>query len=455
MGCPGRPGMTNKPVDGDSIDEQLDTSDPTDTAASSTYKVLGEFSDTSGAGVLGKNTATSGTPIGVQGAVPNNSGGYGLQTPDDARIDGVAELSTLGGNLTGGTEMTNIVGENLAIDAEGNLNTHTYRTTTFDTSWTTWDAITELPGETPVEVTVDANDVTWGRVSVIADGSHAGDVGVGEVLHRIVGPTSSVRVRSVEEPVFDTAYDVSGQESRPVGVAFENDGTRMFVAGPDSGLVHEYNLSTAWDISTATFDSSFDFSKSDPYPWGITFKDDGSKMYLIGTNAGKVFSYNLSTSWDISTAASGTSIDVSGREEVTFKDDGTKMFVCSNAGSSISSYNLSTAWDLSSATPGTTLFVSDQDNGPSDVTFTSDGTTMFVSGSINDNIYLYGVSSPWDLSTASFNASFDVSGQDTKPSGGTLSGDDTQLFLAGTSNDNVYSYDLTYDGRAYASVKKE
>lgn len=56
--------------------------------ASSTYKIRGEFADESGASVLGINNATSGTPIGVEGAVPNASGGYGLSTPDDARVAG-------------------------------------------------------------------------------------------------------------------------------------------------------------------------------------------------------------------------------------------------------------------------------------------------------------------------------------------------------------------------------
>lgn len=58
------------------------------TAVSSSYKVLGELNADSGAGVLGKNTADSGTPIGVEGAVPNNSSGYGLSTPNDARVGG-------------------------------------------------------------------------------------------------------------------------------------------------------------------------------------------------------------------------------------------------------------------------------------------------------------------------------------------------------------------------------
>ena len=52
-------------------------------------KVVGELDDDEGGiGVLGKNTAGSGTTYGVTGEV-DSPDGYGLYTPDDARVDGV------------------------------------------------------------------------------------------------------------------------------------------------------------------------------------------------------------------------------------------------------------------------------------------------------------------------------------------------------------------------------
>jgi hypothetical protein len=74
-------------------EEEVLQNDSVTSMASSTYKVRGEFSDSSGAGVLGRNTAGSGTPIGVEGAVPNASGGYGLSTPHDANVGGALEVN--------------------------------------------------------------------------------------------------------------------------------------------------------------------------------------------------------------------------------------------------------------------------------------------------------------------------------------------------------------------------
>jgi polyhydroxyalkanoate synthesis regulator phasin len=62
-------------------------------AVTSTYKMLGEFTATDGSAVLGQNNAGSGTPVGVEGAVPN-ADGYGLSTPDDAKVGGT--ISTTG-----------------------------------------------------------------------------------------------------------------------------------------------------------------------------------------------------------------------------------------------------------------------------------------------------------------------------------------------------------------------
>jgi len=98
------------PIDTDS-DDQL--------AVSSTYKVRGEDALSSGAGVLGTNTAGSGTPIGVEGAVPNNTAdGYGLSTPHDANVGGTAELAAIGGGVTGNSRLTSLTGDGLTLASE-------------------------------------------------------------------------------------------------------------------------------------------------------------------------------------------------------------------------------------------------------------------------------------------------------------------------------------------------
>ncbi len=82
-------------------------------ADGSSVKVLGEFAAADGTGVLGRVTG-SGQTDGVRGEVTSASG-YGLSTPDDAKIAGTAELAALGGDVTGGTTVTDLLGDGLEI----------------------------------------------------------------------------------------------------------------------------------------------------------------------------------------------------------------------------------------------------------------------------------------------------------------------------------------------------
>jgi hypothetical protein len=108
--------MTDTPREPtDESDNGSITDDVTGLATSSSaYKVLGELSDASGTGVLGRNTAGSGTPIGVRGVVPNTGGGYGIFTPDDAKVGGTAEVDALTDAGSGS------VGFGSAVDLAGN-----------------------------------------------------------------------------------------------------------------------------------------------------------------------------------------------------------------------------------------------------------------------------------------------------------------------------------------------
>ncbi len=67
--------------------------------------------------MLGGNIAKSGTPIGVEGAVPNSSSGYGLSTPGAPRVGGTAELAALSGALSGDQQLTDHLGPGLALSS--------------------------------------------------------------------------------------------------------------------------------------------------------------------------------------------------------------------------------------------------------------------------------------------------------------------------------------------------
>ncbi|MCH7882843.1 hypothetical protein IIA95_00255, partial [Patescibacteria group bacterium] len=117
----------------------------------------------------------------------------------------------------------------------------------------------------------------------------------------------------------------------PLGIFFKPDGTKMYVLEFQGADVNEYDLSTPWDVSTSLFLQTFSVTTEDAGPADIFFKPDGTKMYVLGLIGIDVNEYNLSTPWDVSTASFNQLFDVSGEDtaphDIFFKPDGTKMYV--------------------------------------------------------------------------------------------------------------------------------
>ena len=88
------------------------------------------------------------------------------------------------------------------------------------------------------------------------------------------------------------------------GLAFKPDGTKMYVIGSTGDTAYQYSLSTAFDLSTASYDSvSLGVGSQDTSPMAIVFNGDGTKMYVLGSANASVYQYSLSTGFDLSTAS--------------------------------------------------------------------------------------------------------------------------------------------------------
>ena len=306
---------------------------------------------------------------------------------------------------------------------------------------------------------------------------------------------------SISTASYNQSFSVSAQESIPAGLFFKPDGTKMYVTGASGDDVNEYNLSTAWDISTASYSQNFSVATEETAPQGLSFKSDGTKMYIVGTTGDDVNEYNLSTAWDISTASYSQNFSVVAQDSaptgVYFKSDGTKMYISGDSGNDINEYDLSTAWDISTASysqnfsvateetqlrdvffksDGTKMYiigqtanvfeydlstawdistaawnapatnyknVSAEETSPRDVFFKSDGTKMYITGVIGDDINEYALSSAWDISTASYNQAFSVAAQEANPNSLFFKPDGTKMYVLGTSGRDVNEYNLS------------
>ena len=202
----------------------------------------------------------------------------------------------------------------------------------------------------------------------------------------------------------DAAYytnktiDLFPVDTTPTGLTFKPDGTAMYVMGDQSNTVYQYELSTAWALATASYiNKKFDVGTQAIIPTSVRIKPDGTAMYVSDSTTDTVYQYTLSTAWDVSTASyASKSVSVvsetSSPEETEFSLDGTSMYVLGSSLDGVYQYDLSTAWDVSTASYASkSIIVRGRVPAPTGFAFSSDGTQMYICGSTNDAAYQYSV----------------------------------------------------------------
>jgi len=245
----------------------------------------------------------------------------------------------------------------------------------------------------------------------------------------------------------NVSLSVASQIGTPTGIFFKPDGTKVFIVDLTGQDISEYSLSTAWDLSTASYVTAFSISSQDTNPWGLFFKSDGTVLYLMGRINDTVFQYTLSTAWDISTASYASksfslASQGSGPNDLFLKDDGTKMYVVDNVNDAVYQYTLSTAYDISTASYDSVSFsLTSQTTSPTGLFFHPEGTSFYIvaSGKV---VYEYTLSTAWDLSTASY-ASISATWSDptdTSTYNLAFKSDGTKMYVVAGNTESVYQF---------------
>lgn len=259
------------------------------------------------------------------------------------------------------------------------------------------------------------------------------------------------------------AFNFQTQVGTSLGSDFSDDGYHFYVIGNDE-LVYQYDMTTAWDLTTASYASKTANISTQVAAagYGFRFGDSGSKFYVA--DAGEViYQYNLTTAYDVSTASyASKSFDattpLTRMYDFTFSADGTTIVLCGTSGNTtyrqIASYTLSTAWDISTMSYDGDDHAIDtefdiQSRSPRNVGFNSDGTKLF-SGTTRQ-IRAYNLGTAYDLSTVDYSTK-DVSGKASSwESDGTyaiaqefvFSSDGSKMFARQTAFDNIFEINTT------------
>lgn len=248
----------------------------------------------------------------------------------------------------------------------------------------------------------------------------------------------------------------------PYQVAFRPDGSQYFVAGGSTNpQIYTYNLSSSWNIASANTGVTFSIVGADNTPIGLTFDPEGRYMYVGGYTTKTVYQYTLSQNWNVATATLTKTKNVSAQTStegplaIKFKPDGTKMFLLGSTGvRSIYEYTLSTAWDVSTATfNGGTYGLTSIDSAPNGFDISNNGRKIFVVGDTNNMVAPVVLTTPWQVNTAVYTTNLAFTSNDEGiPVSVVFKPDGTRMFLSGLGTDTLREYVTTYSGKNLTGV---
>ena len=250
--------------------------------------------------------------------------------------------------------------------------------------------------------------------------------------------------------------------------------------------LYEYSLGTAYDASTISFTTATSLvnlpgaeTQTDGYfnqynrsghtksqkglstIEGISFNNNGTKLYAVDSHHARIMQYALSSAYNVTTLSfvKELKIGLKGLTPVaiTFNNDGTKMFIVENGGNAeqnitggkINEYNVSSAYDIATAVYSQSLDVSAQDANMKDLYFNdvargavNPGELLFVVGDDGKDVNEYLLTTAYDLSTASFVDSYGTTNEDISPKAIAFDNDGDKLFVIGADGNSFNQYPL-------------
>jgi len=254
---------------------------------------------------------------------------------------------------------------------------------------------------------------------------------------------------------------ISAQDTTMTDVFFKSDGTKMYSIGSSGDKVYEYTLGTAWNVATASNVAAKSVSTQETGGGGLFFKPDGTKMYIIGSSQDRVFEYTLSTPWRVNTASNvGTSVQTSsgGTSESSpqalfFRPDGSSYYIVGTASDRVMRYDMTTPWQVNTAAYySQSSSITSIETSPTGLHFHPDGKKMFVVGNTNDRIREYDLATAWDPSTITLVASSPIlSGASPSPQGMFWKPDGTRVFVVDSISDQITAYNVATSTYIYVT----
>jgi len=242
----------------------------------------------------------------------------------------------------------------------------------------------------------------------------SGDLGVvGDLSVTLDSKTSVISPLFGSTNVFQLDFgkelEINSEEAQPTSLFMDPTGSYLYTLGVADDDIHRYTLTNPFDVSSVVAGSIVESNVStgsQPQGFWILSTDStvgagdaGKRLWVVDGNADRIREYAMSTAWDPSTMSAvnmpGTDpaalLQVSFRNNgglnptgVFFGDGGSKLFISDSrlVGSStddvVYMYNLSSPYDITSLRTTSSIFA-----GAPDATLNISSHPDFVNGPVN------------------------------------------------------------------------
>ncbi len=252
----------------------------------------------------------------------------------------------------------------------------------------------------------------------------------------------------IANAVLKEQESVSSQQAELRGMCLSDDGSNLYTAGANPNKIHQWTLSTEFDLATIAYLQEYDPGTGATI-LGVQLLDSGTRMFILSYSAGatnrKLRQYSLSTAWDITSASLVDTFDMSGDMSIDtgfwMRADGQKVYIVGSP-NRVYEYDISPAWDLTGVTLNQFLDVSGETTTEDGVWFPTDGSTMFMMARADETLFSYPLSTAWDITTAGVVSSVNLTPDLTNAEFIWFKSDGI-LFWTGTSGvDDILQYRL-------------
>ena len=205
--------------------------------------------------------------------------------------------------------------------------------------------------------------------------------------------------------VYDYVDDISSISNANSGAHITENGMIMYLLNTTLDTVIQYTLNTPFDTRSRVIVDSFFIGGNNN---GMCFNNDYTKFYT--SSSGVIKEFDLSTAYLISSATFLQQInlpEVSISTNIKFNNSGSYFYVSDFQNKRIVQYNTSSTYNVSTLT-FKELFTHNITN-PYGLYFNNDFSKMYISNDENkDNVYQYDLVSNELVSTASLSSQLEI-----------------------------------------------